>query len=175
MTFENGQLDVAGLPQYEASAYHELERAYLKVMYIGTGLFALIPLIPIIIFLTAEGHWDNLKMVSIFLAIWAVLAVFILALVRPRFNQKGYAVRAKDIAYKKGLITRHITTIPFNRVQHCDVAQGPISRYFGLSKLNIYTAGGSNSDVSIPGLSKDTAEKLMDYVLQKTLQSDEEE
>lgn len=174
MTFENAQLDVIDLPQYQGSDYHPLEQSYQKMRYVISCIFVVILVAaPISTYFIFDE--ERTIALPIALAIWGLISLIILLVVGPAFRQKGYAVREKDISYKKGLITRHTTTIPFNRVQHCDISQGPISRYFGLSKLNIYTAGGANSDLSIPGLSRDTAEKLMDYVLQKTLQSDEEE
>ena len=83
------------------------------------------------------------------------------------FTFKGYAFRQKDISYKTGWLWRSITTVPFNRVQHCEVSQGVMDRYFGLAKLKIFTAGGSSSDVVVPGLRLDQATDLKDFILEK--------
>jgi membrane protein YdbS with pleckstrin-like domain len=44
------------------------------------------------------------------------------------------------------------TIVPFGRIQHIDVDQGPIDRRYGLAKLTVHTAGNHNSTVVLPGL-----------------------
>jgi|GEM_PF-6009490 len=51
---------------------------------------------------------------------------------------------------------------------------GPIERMFGLSKLKIFTAGGASSDLKIPGLLPETANKLKDYIQLKVGRDEEE-
>ncbi len=58
-------------------------------------------------------------------------------------------------------------TIPFNRIQHTEISRGPIERKYELSTLKIYTAGGSTSDLSIPGLEAEEAEQLKEFVAKK--------
>ena len=87
------------------------------------------------------------------------------------FQHMGYALREKDISFKSGLLWRSMTTVPFNRVQHCDLKQGILDRKFGLSKLTIYTAGGQSTDLMIPGLLPETAERLKTFILQSTEQT----
>ena len=98
----------------------------------------------------------------------------VIARILITFPYKGYAIRQRDIIYKKGWLWKSVTTVPFNRVQHCDIKQGLIERQFNLSSLNVYTAGGQNSDLTIPGLEFEMAEKYKAFIL-KTISSDEEE
>ena len=51
------------------------------------------------------------------------------------FHYMGYALREKDISYRSGWLWRSMVTVPFNRVQHCEIKQGLIDRRFGLSRL----------------------------------------
>lgn len=112
--------------------------------------------------------------------LWAITLLFILyycwsfyATIRG-YEHKLYALREKDVVYKTGWLWRHMTTVPFNRVQHVSIDQGPVERNFNLSKLKIFTAGGTASDMTIPGLRPETAEFLKEFIVKKT-QSDEEE
>lgn len=98
---------------------------------------------------------------------WSIIAT------TKRFASKSYALREKDIVYKSGWLWQHVTTVPFNRVQHVSIDQGPIERNFNLSKLKIFTAGGSASDITIPGLRPETADYLKEFIVKKT--QDEEE
>jgi len=175
MSFENPQLDIHELPAYQESDYMPLELAYKKVIHWISAFFVLILLSgPLLLYFVADIKEEKWIFWVAF-GLWFLISAIIMGLVGPAFRQKGYAVRERDISYKTGLINRITTTVPFNRVQHCDIKQGVISRYFGLSKLNIYTAGGAKSDLAIPGLSSEKAQKMMDFVLQKTLDFDEEE
>src|SRR5690606_7570665 len=83
------------------------------------------------------------------------------------YRRRSYALREKDLTYKKGWLFSATTTVPFNRIQHTEVSQGPLERRFELCTLNIYTAGGSTSDLSIPGLNEDEAQQLRDFISKK--------
>jgi hypothetical protein len=50
------------------------------------------------------------------------------------------------------------------RVQHLDVAQGPLERTFGVARLILHTAGTSHAIVVLPGISRPTAEELRDTI-----------
>jgi uncharacterized membrane protein YdbT with pleckstrin-like domain len=91
------------------------------------------------------------------------------------YNIRGYILRERDLLHRRGVIFKTITSIPFNRVQHCEVSQGPIQRFFGLNTLQVFTAGGSNSDLSIPGLKGEQAQKIKEFILKKTNPNKKEE
>ena len=99
-----------------------------------------------------------------FLGLWLLWAGFSFWLTKKGFEIKGFALREKDITYRSGYIFRSVTTIPFNRVQHCEITEGPIERQFGLKKLEVFTAGGQSSDLSIPGLKGEQAQQLKEYI-----------
>lgn len=99
-----------------------------------------------------------------------LLAAFTFLAVAKGFPRRAYALRERDLTYRKGWIFTSMTTVPFNRIQHTEVSQGPLERKFSLCTLNIYTAGGSTSDLSVPGLEADEAARLRDYVARKAAQ-----
>ena len=105
----------------------------------------------------------------------SALAIWVIIYHGLSYKYMGYALREKDISFTSGLLWRSMTTVPFNRVQHCDIKQGILDRRFGLSRLTIYTAGGQSTDLMIPGLLPATAEKLKTYILNSTEQSAEED
>ena len=65
--------------------------------------------------------------------------------------------------------------VPFNRIQHITVVETAIDKIFNIAQLNIFTAGGQNSDLNIQGLDPDVALRIRDFVLRKTTVEDEEE
>lgn len=171
--FSNPQIDVRTLPQAEAMEMIPLERAYKKVRYIGSSIFALVVIFIAAIVMLFNSDWGMFGYlgcgIAVALAIWNVIYHGI------SFHYMSYALREKDISFRSGWLWKSITTVPFNRVQHCDFKQGLLDRQFGLSKLTIYTAGGQNTDLEIPGLLLETAERLKSYILQATEYSIENE
>ena len=96
-----------------------------------------------------------------------ILIAFNFASIRIGFSRRGYALRERDLTYRKGWIFFSTTTLPFNRIQHTEVSQGPIEKKFDLCTLKIFTAGGSTSDLSIPGLEEEEAQQLRDFISKK--------
>ena len=77
-------------------------------------------------------------------------------------------MREHDMLYKSGLIFRKTIALPFNRIQHSEINQGPIERKFNLASLSIFTAGGNNSDLAIPGLLNEDAQEIKSFIIQKS-------
>ncbi|MDC8832537.1 PH domain-containing protein [Alteromonas gilva] len=76
-----------------------------------------------------------------------------------------YTIREQDIILYKGLFFKKVICQPVLRIQHIDIQRGPFERYFGLATLKVYSAGGSDHTLAIPGLPKDVAERLRQFVL----------
>nr|WP_246623336.1 PH domain-containing protein [Sphingomonas colocasiae] len=95
-----------------------------------------------------------------------VLALIYPCLIAPgrRYRAWGYRVEADELHLAHGVLTTVLTVVPFVRVQHIDVAQGPIERVFGVSRLMLHTAGTAHSLVVLPGLDSETAERLRDDI-----------
>lgn len=65
---------------------------------------------------------------------------------------------------RHGVLTRHVSTIPFHRVQHIDTEAGPLERRLGLATFVLRTASAS-SDSTVPGIDAAHAEELRMRVL----------
>lgn len=171
--FSNQQVDISQLPAVERLEMASLEPDYKVVRYISGGIIAVVLIIiSWSIVLLQPGTWPYGFYASAFITL---VAFWIIIYHGISFQYMGYAMREKDISFKSGLLWRSMTTIPFNRVQHCDIKQGMLDRRFGLAKLTIYTAGGQSTDLMIPGLFPETAERLKTFILQSTEQATEED
>jgi membrane protein YdbS with pleckstrin-like domain len=73
----------------------------------------------------------------------------------------GYAEREKDLLVRHGLLTRHLSIVPYARMQFVDVSAGPLERMFNLATVQLHTAAAA-SDARIPGLPPDEAHRLRD-------------
>jgi len=96
----------------------------------------------------------------------AALLLLYYALVTPgrRFRRWGYATTEDELHVAHGVIVHTETSVAFHRVQHIDVAQGPIERLCGVWELVLNTSGTLNSQIKLPGLSRTTAEALRDEI-----------
>ncbi len=161
MLLENFKIDPLDLPDIEDISFEKLERDYLWMRLIGWGFFFVITLgvLMIVNFISDAPTW-------IFFGPFGFLLVLIFYIEIRGFSIKGYAIRQKDVSYKSGLIWFSMTFVPLNRIQHCEVNQGPLGRLFDLASVRIYTAGSSSSDLSIRGLKKDEAHRLREYITQ---------
>lgn len=81
------------------------------------------------------------------------------------YRHWGYRVDDEGIEIRRGVVWRAVTNVPRTRVQHTDVAQGPLDRRHGLGRLMIYTAGTEHSRVELPGLEHQTALAIRDHLL----------
>jgi len=168
-SYTNEQVLQEAIPKVEHLVFQDLERSYLKVSMILASLFSLV-------FLAAAGfaiytiHDEGKPQIFIYIivAVYLLIAGLLLFLSYKGYFMKAYALRQNDIIYKSGYIWRSRIVIPFNRVQHCEINNGPIDRMFGLSSLKLYTAGGSSSDLTIPGLNPQMAQDLKDFIVRKT-------
>jgi len=84
----------------------------------------------------------------------AILPVFLFVFWMPkrRYLHRGYNMGSDRIRIVRGYLFHSDTIVPFGRIQHIDVDQGPIQRRYDLATLTVHTAGNHNSQVSLPGL-----------------------
>ncbi|HZV69957.1 MAG TPA: PH domain-containing protein [Saprospiraceae bacterium] len=170
--FTNPQLNIQHLPDADQTVMISLEPAYKSVRYISATLISVILIfISWFILFTQVDQWPftiHLFVLITLIAVWMIIYSGL------AYHYMGYALREKDISYKSGWLWQSMITVPFNRVQHCELKQGFIDRRFGLSRLTIYTAGGQSTDLTIPGLLPETAERLKSFILKSTEQSVDE-
>ena len=83
------------------------------------------------------------------------------------FPRRGYVVRERDITYRSGWFSRSTTTIPYSQVQHIELTQGLIARWFGLKHLKLFTAGGSGN-LRIAGIQEADAQVLRSVLDSRT-------
>jgi membrane protein YdbS with pleckstrin-like domain len=168
--FTNTILLPENLPETSPEDFNRLDKRYLKIIFIRISVFALILFGGFISFLLfSDEIITGLIMTAIFSGM-AVVILFSFIISTLGFPKKGYLLRERDISYKTGLIYYKQISVPFNRVQHVEVSQGILAKIFGLSSVKIYTAGGSASDFSIPGLAVCDAQKLKAFISEKISQ-----
>jgi membrane protein YdbS with pleckstrin-like domain len=96
----------------------------------------------------------------------ALLILAYLALWAPprRYRAWGYGIDGEALRVRHGVWTRVHTLVPLDRVQHIDVSQGPLERANGICSLVLHTAGTLHSQIAIPGLTREAAERIRDEI-----------
>lgn len=95
----------------------------------------------------------------------AVLAIAAVVIGPQRiWRRLGYALGDKSLRIVRGWLFHVDTVVPFVRVQHIDVARGPVDKLVGTASLIVHTAGTHNSVVTLPGLAPGRAIELRDTI-----------
>lgn len=96
----------------------------------------------------------------------ALLIALVLVLRVPsrRYGARGYDMGADRLRVVRGIWWHSDTIVPFGRVQHIDVNQGPVERAFGIATLTLHTAGNHNASVHLPGLGEDLAKQMREDI-----------
>ena len=165
--FSNSTINIQELPKFEEVEFTPLNRKYIKVIYFNlTLIIGLLILIPIIIYVIKPAIFSVRISMLLGFAI-PIISGLLIAISLANFKKRGFAFREHDVLFKSGVISETTVIIPFNRVQHVAVHQGFISRKLGLASVEIFTAGGSGSDLEIPGIMKEEAEKIKQLIMTK--------
>jgi membrane protein YdbS with pleckstrin-like domain len=165
--FTNETIDTNQLPKFEEVTFTKLHPKYLRVVLINLVLFiGMLILVPGLISVFNSALFSQ-RIWLILGAVIPILSLLIIVLSYIGFHNKGFAFREHDVLFRHGIIATNTIVIPYNRVQHVALHEGLIPRYFGLAKIEIFTAGGSSSDIEIPGIEKEQAEKIKQLLMGK--------
>jgi membrane protein YdbS with pleckstrin-like domain len=154
---------------HEGDALTPLHPNYVKVVRLATLGWAL----PFVIGALVLESADTLPR-GAFLAPVVLVALYLISRVPlRRYQARGYQLGGDRLRVVRGLLFRSDTVVPFGRVQHIDVHQGPLERAYGLATLVLHTAGTHNASVALPGLGHDDAvamrEAIRAHVKRETL------
>jgi membrane protein YdbS with pleckstrin-like domain len=156
-------------PEDNGEALTPLHPNYVKVVRLGTLLFALPFVIGALVLEFAHVLAHGVFLVPILLVVlWLIVRVPL-----RRYQARGYQLGGDRLRVVRGLMFHSDTVVPFGRVQHIDVSQGPIERAYGLATLVLHTAGNHNASVALPGLAHADAvamrEEIRAHVKRETM------
>lgn len=152
------------LPVEPAPALTPVEPGYRTVLRIQWALL-MVPLtigaiaIDLLILRGNDLPWGFLSVAFVLLTLIAVAVT-----AARQHSRWGYALGHDDLRVVRGYAFHTDTVVPFVRVQHIDVGQGPVERLCGVAHLVVHTAGTHNSIVTLPGLTRADAEAMRDTI-----------
>ncbi len=144
----------------EDAALTPLHPDHVKVLRIQTALAAL----P---FAVGAGVLEFAQLLPRGLVMAPVLIVIALLVLRVplrRYHAKGFDMGEDRLRVVRGLLFSSDTVVPFGRVQHIDLDQGPLERHYRLATLTVHTAGTHNASVHLPGLAHQDAVAMRETI-----------
>lgn len=163
----NRQIILEDTDRVENLNYHPVEKKYINVMLINKCIIYILLLLLPLFALFFEEFDNRIPIILTTDIIVLLIAVTDLAMTKKACTFKGYAIREKDITYRRGIIYHRTTTMPFCKIQQVSISQSPVARIFGLYCVDITNGAQLESGLSIPGLNEKDAEDLKELITEK--------
>ena len=122
----------------------KLYQVYLVIFLIGGFLWWTIPVVAYIIASVEIEFFGAAVALSSFASLLIAVG-FVLYWISKFYSSINYVLEDDKITVSKGVWWKTKSFVPYNRITNVNIYQGPISRYFGLGKLSIQTAGFSGT------------------------------
>ena len=100
-------------------------------------------------------------------AVLVVWGIWWAALLPRRTRALGYSLRPNHLMARQGVLFRHVTSIPYGRIQYVDVDSGPLERAHHLVRLTIRTAGVTASKVTLYGIPTECGQQLRELLIRR--------
>ena len=138
----------------------QLDPRYKTMMRVVAAILGAVLLIAATIAEIAIPSWTGVVWVPVAI----IIAYLVVYLPMRRYATRGYSLAEERLRVVRGVLFHSDTVVPFGRVQHIDVDQGPLERAFHLATLTVHTAGSHNASVSLPGLAHDDAMAMREAI-----------
>lgn len=168
--FENNMLSLEAIPELVAQDFEKLPNRYFRLRIWTWGIVLSLSFCIMLGGLLWAAFNDEVLLTNVPVILWVFCIAWLLFMSLwgvsefRGFHLRGYAVRERDLSFRSGYFFHTYTTVPFNRLQHSEVSQGPLSRAVRLCTLKIYTAGSSGANLSIAGMDPVDAQRIRDYI-----------
>lgn len=149
-----------------------VKKYWLTTNLVGVTVMLLFFLLPMIL---AAFIYSSLVIIAVMVLIFAVViliaAIIGIILINAIYKNITFLVTDETLTINRGIILKRSFTIPFNRVQNVDIFRGPIESAYGISTIQIQTAGWSGGILGgrLQGISN--PDLLRDIILKRVVRS----
>lgn len=142
-----------------------VESTYIEQVHIENLLL----FVPIIIAIAVISLLANLPILALLGLVTAALVLAaLIGYGRYKFaTSLAYGVFDHEFVMRQGVIWHQKIALPYSRLQHVSLSQGPLERRFGQHTLKCFSAGSGSAEITLPGLSSSVAESLRQHLLAK--------
>ncbi|WP_065187781.1 PH domain-containing protein [Shewanella woodyi] len=141
-----------------------VESRYYTQVLIETSVAALLFITLLTSFLIIGAEMP-LHIIAIIVPALVLIAATITWLRVSHAKSIAYGVCEHELLMQKGIIWFKRISLPYTRLQHISLSQGPIERKFNLRTLKCFSAGSGSAEIELPGLESKAAEKLRQHLL----------
>lgn len=168
--FENTLVELDKIPQYQEITFSGLHNNYKKIVLLNSLITLILGVGVCIALFFLIDEIEKFYAIVPILLITGLLVLFPLL----SYKKKKYAFRQHDVLFKKGLIFKSTHISPYIRLQHVVIKQGWYAKKLGLATLVMYTAANNFSDISIPGLTLEEAERWKSFLMNRIQELNDE-
>ena len=141
----------------ERSTYRKPEKKVL-------GIWLMQAFIPTII-LSLGLSWPVQEYTSVgyfkgFSGAFLLLAALAVGYTLYRYRAWSFELKDDHLYLEHGVFRKVYSMVPYVRIQHVDTQRNVLDRFFGLSRIVVYTAGSRGADVTLPGLVPEEADSM---------------
>lgn len=142
----------------------QLKKLYYTY-FISIAVIFIFPwLIPMLLF--------GMFMINLFISVPILfILIFTAYWINKYYFTMIYKLSGNEMIWRRGVWFKKTGVVPYNRITNIDIAQGPVSRKFGIASLKIQTAGYSaptarSSEIKIEGMEdfEEIRELIMGFV-----------
>lgn len=158
-------------PRLDDGRWRALDPRAVTVARIGAWIAVGVVTMPLVMgTVLAEVLAPLPRWLAVALPIFVATALIGLGWLAHRWPAISYRYRAWRLDHdrfeiRRGVVWRRVVSVPRSRVQHTDVAQGPIERSQDLARLVVHTAGTAGASVTLDWLALTTAEAVRDHLV----------
>lgn len=133
-----------------------VSRTLIYARLITMAAYLGLPLIGLIVLGALTSPW-----------VWTGAAALLIAMVWSAWvivrqvTAHAWSEREDDLIVKRGRIFRSVTVVPYGRMQYVEVQSGPLTRAFGIARVQLHTAS-PGTDANISGVPEAEAARLRD-------------
>lgn len=95
-----------------------------------------------------------------------VQQLWMMWLIPRQVRAMGYHLGEDHLLWRRGVMFRSVSVVPYGRMQYVDTSQGPLARYLGIAEVKLHTAS-VGTDATINGLPVQEAEHLRQVLSQR--------
>jgi len=113
----------------------------------------------------------------VFFVLYIAIVIAIVEIyARMAYDRWFYEFTGTNLKIERGIIWKHYSNIPYERVQNVDIHRGILARMLGFSSVMIQTAGfsgypgrgyGMMSEGFIPAVSEKEAESIREFLMKR--------
>ncbi|EOR20013.1 MULTISPECIES: PH domain-containing protein [Clostridium] len=130
---------------------------------IGAFITSIVLIAGEIFFSRIIDDFNKVRFIFTISIISLVIILLINSFISPtiEYKQWRYKITNDKIEFIEGIYFVRKVIIPIIRIQHIQLNQGPINKFFDLYDISIFTAGGQHK---IPNIDSERAEEISEYL-----------